>query len=1018
MAEGNSVKRGPGARYLSLLLPLPRRTPGVGLFTWLVLSLAAAGIASAALPFHDPFNDATAVGGSAYTPGAPLAAQARDGNAWVSIGSNNLTDVEPVIVEERLVYPGLPGGEGNSVSFAGSAGKSARLNLNAAVTAGRAYYSFLLKISDLSTVPSEPSDNYIACFSDNPAPQANLLARAGAKLVTRRSGAGFVLGIGKSVTPSDFVYGTDVYSENDVLFVVASYEWTADGTVARLWVNPPAASFGNAAPPPPAIACQTGTQRDLNAAGVRAFVLSCQNPNAPSGLVADLRIGTSWSQVTGQPADGRPNIVFILCDDLGYGDVGILFQNGRAPGQPRLRTPELDTLAENGIQLRRHYCPAPICAPSRASLLLGVHQGHANVRDRQWRTEIEDNHTIATMLKEAGYATAAIGKWGLPGEGTGPHDWPSYPTRRGFDYFFGYAYHAEGHEHYPKEGPYRGEKDLWDGAANITAGLDKCYTTDLFTARAKKWIVDHKAAGSGQPFFLYLAFDTPHSVYELPTQAYPPGGGMHGGLQWTGTPGAMINTASGTIDSFVHPEFAEKDWPEVFKRFATSVRRIDEAVADLQQLLVDLGIHENTLVVFTSDNGPTNEDALGLPVPYATNFFDGFGPFDGIKGDVLEGGIRVPAFAWWPGRIPAGAISEFPSQFHDWMPTFAALAGVPAPARADGVSLLPTLFGEGSQREGEVYVEFSTPNRTPNFAEFEDGRRRRMRGQMQTILLDGYQGIRYDVSSHADDFEIYDVASDPKQTVNLASNPAFGELQQRMKDRVLRIRRPDPGAPRPWDDEATPAAPAGWSAPGVVWRAAAGAFPWTSLLDGLTPDQTGVAERPGPEVFAEETHAAILFEGRFSVPVEGDYTFYLRADSGALLRIHEATVIDADFGYVSGSEVSGSIRLEAGPHPFRLHYTRGSLGTPELELQWSGPGFAKQPVPESAFRREAPVPKVMLGRNGETIFVNWDGDGILQSAPAAAGPYTDIPGATSPHPVAAGAADRLFFRLRMEGLGD
>jgi uncharacterized sulfatase len=135
----------------------------------------------------------------------------------------------------------------------------------------------------------------------------------------------------------------------------------------------------------------------------------------------------------------HPNIIFILCDDLGYGDLGVLYQNSRAAGRPREATPNLDRLATEGIQLRQHYCPSPLCAPSRASLLLGVHQGHSNVRDDQFDKELANNHTVARVLKQGGYATAAIGKWGLQGSGSSPATWPSYPTRRGFDYYFGYV---------------------------------------------------------------------------------------------------------------------------------------------------------------------------------------------------------------------------------------------------------------------------------------------------------------------------------------------------------------------------------------------------------------------------------------------------------------------------------------------------------------------------------------------------------------------------------------------------
>ena len=323
--------------------------------------------------------------------------------------------------------------------------------------------------------------------------------------------------------------------------------------------------------------------------------------------------------------------------------------------------------------------------------MLGVHQGHANVRDNQFDKALENNHTLASVLKQGGYATVAIGKWGLQGTGNSPVEWPAYPTKRGFDDYFGYVRHGDGHEHYPKEGLYSGKKEVWENNREISSNLDKCYTADLFTARAKKWILNHEAASPTQPFFLYLAYDTPHAVQELPTQAYPSGGGINGGLRWLGTPGHMINTASGTIDSWVHPDYANATynddgdpatplvpWPDVYRRYATAVRRIDDAVADLRQLLQDLGKTTTTLIVFTSDNGPSIESYLPNQ-PLAADFFDSFGPFDGIKRDAWEGGIRMATLVCWPGHIRAGGINNSPSAFWDWMPTFAELAGMPPP---------------------------------------------------------------------------------------------------------------------------------------------------------------------------------------------------------------------------------------------------------------------------------------------------------------------------------------------------
>ena len=298
--------------------------------------------------------------------------------------------------------------------------------------------------------------------------------------------------------------------------------------------------------------------------------------------------------------------------------------------------------------------------------------------------------------------------------------------------------------------------------------------------------MDQRSAQPGQPFFLYLAFDTPHSVYELPTQNYPAGGGTNGGLQWLGTPGQMINTASGSIDSTFHPDYLnatydddnnpstpQVPWPEVFKRYASSVRRIDDAVGDIKKLLQDLNLDTNTIVVFTSDNGPTTEDALNLSVTYAANFFDTFGPLDGVKRDTWEGGIRMPTYARWPGHIPAGTTNYTPSQFHDWMPTFTDLAGLPAPARSDGVSLVPTLLGAGTQRDSTIYVEyFDIDTATPDYPEFEPSHRNRSRNQMQVVRLNGYQGVRYNIGSQSDNFEIYDVLQRSQGQVTNLANPS------------------------------------------------------------------------------------------------------------------------------------------------------------------------------------------------------------------------------------------------------
>ena len=682
-------------------------------------------------------------------------------------------------------------------------------------------------------------------------------------------------------------------------------------------------------------------------------------------------------------AAAPPNILFILTDDLGWGDLGVLYQNQRQAAHVRSKpwefTPHLDRFATEGVQLRDHYCAAPVCAPSRASILLGVSQGHANVRDNQFDKALENNHTLATVLDQAGYATVAVGKWGLQGAGEGkdsPAQWAAYPTKRGFGDYFGYVRHADGHEHYPKEAPYtakRKSKEVWAGAVDITPTLDKCYTADLWTAWAKHWIIEHQRTNSTRPFFMYLAYDTPHAVQELPTQAYPPGGGLHGGMQWLGTPGHMISTASGQVDAWVHPDYAqatydddnnpatpEVPWPDVYKRYATAVRRIDDAVGDLIQLLHDLRIDQDTLVVFTSDNGPSIESYIPNE-PLRADFFESFGPFDGIKRDCWEGGERVPTLARWPGHIPSGKVVTRPSISYDWLRTLAAAAGLPAPARADGVSLLPEMTGQGIQADrGYVYVEYYEHGRTPDYAVFAPSHRNRKRAQMQIVRIGSFAGVRYDVQSQADPFEVYNVDSDPKETHNLAAQmPA---LEEKMKTLALQVRRPNSSAPRPYDQELVPAVPGVAVVPGIEWKAYEGSYPWVPDLEILPSAARGTAEHPDLGKRTRDNDIGMLFSGYLDVPQDGDYTFYLHADTGALLRIHDATVIDADFGYIGGEEASGSIRLQAGLHPFRLYYARRTKGKPSLDLAWSGPQLPKVALPAGAFRRNAAQTGALIPR--------------------------------------------------------
>ncbi|QDT06372.1 Arylsulfatase precursor [Rubripirellula lacrimiformis] len=642
-----------------------------------------------------------------------------------------------------------------------------------------------------------------------------------------------------------------------------------------------------------------------------------------------------------------PNVIFVLCDDLGWGDFGVFYQN-EAAGEKRIHTPNIDQMAAEGMQLRNHYCPAPVCAPSRSSLLTGTHQGHAEVRDNQFDKMLESNHTIASVMQQAGYRTALVGKYGLQGEGDSAKNWPAYPTRRGFDDFFGYVRHVDGHIHYPHESwplgdseKHRAPKEVWSNDDEVSADLAKCYTTDLFTAKSKHWIQQHTESKPDQPFFLYLAYDTPHAALQVPTGAYPDGGGLTGGVQWTGQPGRMINTAHGEIDSYRHPDYTGNGWKDVDERFATMVRRIDDCVGDLLQTLRDLNIDQNTIVVISSDNGPHAESYL-QDQPYQPTAFDSFGPLDGIKRDLWEGGIRVPTLAWWPEHIPAATIDHNPSQFHDWLATFADIAGATPPARCDGVSLQPLLLGQADSHGGQVYVEYQQSGRTPNYDAFQKSRQGHRRRQQQAIFVDGMKGVRVDIQSHDDPFEIYDVVRDPGERTNLAgTSPRFDALQKTMHDRVLQVRRPNPSAPRPYDDVAIPAVEIASVVPGLDQSFFPGNFAYVPEVKSLQQIAVGTsasftADRSMAKLDGQPAAGAIQWSGFVKVPQTGDYTFDLTSSTPSFVRIHDAILIDHDFGHEADATRSTTIRLAAGLHPIRMTSLVTDGQMPQVKLDWSG----------------------------------------------------------------------------------
>ncbi len=659
----------------------------------------------------------------------------------------------------------------------------------------------------------------------------------------------------------------------------------------------------------------------------------------------------------------KPNILFILTDDLGIGDIGVYHQQKlKEANKPHIETPGLDKLASEGVTLTQNYANAPVCAPSRASFLSGLTQGHSNVRNNQFDKALEDNYTVANTLKQAGYKTFAIGKWGLQGgeekEDT-PEAWVAHPLNRGFDYFFGYIRHIDGHEHYPKEGPARGRKELYENRTDITDKLDKCYTGDLFTAITKKAIIDHRKKNPKQPFFMFLSFDTPHAATQVGTQKYPDGKGLNGGIQYIGTPGKYINTASGEIDSWIDPNVANATydhdndsstpqiaWPDVYKRYATMVQRIDNQVEDILQLLKDLHIDDNTLVVFTSDNGASNESYI--KENFHPTFFESSNGFDGLKRDVWEGGIRVPALVKWRGTIPSGKINHTPSMTSDWLNTFLDAASMPLLYRSDGVSLLPALTEKKNQKESLVYVEYFNNSKTPAYKSYEMNKQNKTRNEMQAVRIGNYMGVRYDIKNHSDNFEIYDVVKDPKQIYNLATTaPQFFSLQKQMKDKVLQSRRPNATAKRPYDKELVPAIEKKpLNEYDDVWylrkQFFAGNYSWLPGIDlpedknpFTIPTNRGKTKAEiAKKIKGSKKQGVTVVEGCIHIPEDGEYIFSLKANKGAVLKLHNILLIDADYNYSPQSEKKESILLKKGLHPFKLLYKNTTKKANDVVLDW------------------------------------------------------------------------------------
>ncbi|WP_435895383.1 arylsulfatase [Oceaniferula spumae] len=650
----------------------------------------------------------------------------------------------------------------------------------------------------------------------------------------------------------------------------------------------------------------------------------------------------------------KPNILFIFCDDLGYGDLGVFNQKQREKAneadKPWFTTPHIDQLAAEGMQLRAHYCAAPVCAPSRASLFLGQHQGNAPIRDNQFDKALPDQPTLASTLKQAGYHTALIGKWGLQGNGSDSKSWPSYPTKRGFDYFLGGVRHVDGHEHYPFDKIHVKKKkknikhvEIWEQDKEIGGDLKGCYTTDLFTAASKKWLINHHRTSPEKPFFLFLSYDTPHAATQIATSPYPKGFGVKGGIQWLGKSGKMINTANDSPDVYLHPDYADRTydhdnnpstplvpWTNVAKRYASSIRRIDNAVADVIQTLKDLGVDNNTVIIFSSDHGPSKESYISEPLQ--PGFFDSFGPFTGIKRDCWEGGIRPGALARWPGVIKAGSITDSPSQMNDWMPTFCDIAKAPTPALSDGVSLLPTLTGKGSQAPSSIYVEYHERGTTPGYPEFPESRRKAKRNQMQVVREGNLKAIRYNIKNAKDPFMVFDVVKDPSETTDLAGQKGIPS-QDHWHAAAARLHGSNSSAKRPYDNVAIPALTPENPTPGIIRRAEEGATPYATRIADTAASETVKA------LSTKAIKGNTQLSGYIKVDQGGRYQFSFQPNTKAVLYIHGILVLDSDSSQSSHSKKT--LNLKPGYHPFDLN-VRTSGQAASSVLLWKKADSEKQ----------------------------------------------------------------------------
>ncbi|WP_167617187.1 arylsulfatase [Maribellus sediminis] len=454
-------------------------------------------------------------------------------------------------------------------------------------------------------------------------------------------------------------------------------------------------------------------------------------------LLSFLLISCNSSSKQEKAETQKPNIVYILADDLGYGDLSCY-------GQTHFSTPNIDKLASEGMLFTQHYAGTTVCAPSRSSLMTGQHTGHTPIRgNKGWEPEgqwpiSEDAFTMAEMLKNAGYATGAFGKWGL-----GYIDTEGDPNKQGFDKFYGYNCQSLAHNYYPGH--------LWDNHEKIILednSEDKfgTYAPDLIHAKALQFIEENK----DKPFFLYYPTTIPHAELLLPEENLAKYRGKY-------EPEKVYKGAEPGDNNFRLGRYGSQ--PESHAAFAAMVDYLDVQVGEIIAKLKEEGIYDNTLIIFTSDNGPHLEGGAD------PDYFNSNGPLKGYKRDLYEGGIRVPMIAVWNGKIVAGSTSDHISAFWDVFPTVAELSGNPAPENIDGISFLPTLLGKEQPEHEYMYWEFHEM------------------GGRQAVRKGNWKLVKYNVRNpEKTSVELYDLSTDIGEENNVAAEhpELVNELQQIM----------------------------------------------------------------------------------------------------------------------------------------------------------------------------------------------------------------------------------------------